>query len=180
MNIRLRKLEKKDAVLMLEWMHDENCQKGFKKNMASYTLERVEEFCCSAASEVKDRNVISNIHIAIVDEKDEYLGTVSLKNINFNDNNAEYAIVIRPSFQRKGIAYEASKKILKIGFEKYGLNKIYLTVFEDNIGAIFLYEKLGFVYEGTLRNHIFVNNVYKNWKLYGILESEYYEQYKKS
>lgn len=33
-----------------------------------------------------------NIHYACVDEEDNYLGTISLKNIDIRNKNAEYAI----------------------------------------------------------------------------------------
>lgn len=54
-----------------------------------------------------------------------------------------------------------------------GLHRIYLTVLADNIAAIKLYEKCGFVLEGELRDHLFLNGRYVSWKLYGMLEEEY-------
>ena len=36
-----------------------------------------------------------NIHMAITDDNDEYMGTVSLKNINYIDSFAEFAITVR-------------------------------------------------------------------------------------
>lgn len=44
----LRPLKEKDAVLMLEWMHDEEIQKAFKKNMAGMTLADTTRFCKEA------------------------------------------------------------------------------------------------------------------------------------
>ena len=36
--IFLRELKEKDAPLMLEWMHDDNVQKSFQKNMKDITI----------------------------------------------------------------------------------------------------------------------------------------------
>ena len=43
----------------------------------------------------EDKN---NVYYAITEEKDNYIGTVSLKHINYIDKNAEYAIVIRKKY----------------------------------------------------------------------------------
>ena len=44
--------------------------------------------------------------------------------------------------------------------KKLGAKKIILDFNESNIGALKLYEKLGFVEEGRLRNQIMVNGQY--------------------
>lgn len=45
----------------------------------------------------------------------------------------------------KGVAEEASRQILKYGFEERGLTYVYLHVRKDNVRAVRLYNKLGFV-----------------------------------
>ena len=168
----LRPLKKQDANFMLEWMHDKKCQKGFKKNMLDMTLLDAENFCIDNSKQISELSEGLSVHFAIVNEKDEYLGTISLKNISLIDKNAEYAVVIRPSMQGKGIALNASKKILEKAFLEYRLNRVYLTVLEDNENAIKLYEKIGFKKEGLLRKHVFSDGQFKNWLLYGILKGE--------
>ena len=113
------------------------------------------------------------MHWAISGADDEYLGTISLKKIDRENENAEYAIVLRKEAQNKGYGTEATKSILKIAFDDFNLNRVYLTVIENNTSAIKLYEKSGFVYEGTLREHLRKNGKYIGWKLYGILRSDY-------
>ena len=175
MNIMLRPLKKQDAILMLEWMHDKKCQKGFKKNMLDMTLLDAERFCIDNSMYISDLSEGLSVHFAIVNDKDEYLGTISLKNISLIDENAEYAVVIRPSMQGKGIALNASKQLLEKAFLDYHLNKVYLTVLEDNKNAIKLYDKLGFKKEGLLRKHVVSEGQFKNWLLYGLLKDEYNE-----
>ena len=36
-----------------------------------------------------------------------------------------------------------------------------------------MYEKAGFIYEGELRRHLFLNGEYKNLKCYSMLKEEY-------
>lgn len=172
--IQLRELRESDAPLMLEWMHDPEMQKGFRKNMLSASLEDAVNFCKSAKipQVIKDGQ---SIHYAIVDESDEYLGTISIKNIDLNNLSAEYAISVRKKAQGRGTAFAATGILLKKAFKEYGLHRIYLSVLADNVPAIRLYEKCGFKPEGEFREHIKIDERFVNWKWYGILESEYDE-----
>lgn len=168
--MKLRKLEEKDADGMLEWMHDPEIQKGFRFNAVDKDKEAVLSFIQEADISLIDGK---DIHYAISDENDEYLGTISLKNIDLSSKNAEYAISLRRMAQGKGIATEATCEILRIAFEQYHLERVYLNVLADNIRAIRLYEKCGFVYEGEFRKHLFLRGEYQTLKWYSMLKDEY-------
>lgn len=170
--IRLRELQEKDAEKMLEWMHDPENQRGFQKDMMSMTLEDVQNFCKQVCSkDYFEQN--QNIHLAIIDDTDEYLGTISLKNVNKKHRSAEMAISVRKKARGHGVALKAVGLLLEKSFNEMGLHRIYLTVLADNITAIKFYEKCGFIYEGELRDHLFINGHYISWKLYGMLDREY-------
>lgn len=166
----LRKLQKKDAQGMLEWMHDEEIQQNFQTDMLNRDYKDVLSFIENAVTEPEEGK---NIHYAIVDEKDEYLGTISLKNVDLISKKAEYAICLRKNAQGHGIAGEATMQLLKKAFEEFGLGRVYLNVLADNEKAIHLYQKCGFRYEGEFRSHLFLDGEYKNLRWYGILKEEY-------
>ena len=170
--ILLRELKEKDALSMIEWMHDADIQKNFRKDMLNITLEEAKEFCIN--SKIQDIPAQgASIHFAIVDENDEYLGTVSLKEIDYNNKSAEYAIVTRKKVHGKGIAYTATSKILEKAFYEYGLHRVYLNVLSDNEAAKKLYERVGFKFEGEFKEHLFINGEYKSLMWYGILEKDF-------
>lgn len=172
--IYLRELKTTDAALMLEWMHDEDIQKAFKHDFSETSLKEAEAFC--AGTKIPD-NIESgmSLHFAIADSGDEYLGTISLKEIDLENGSAEYAIVTRKKAHGKKVAYKATGLILRMAFMKYGLHRVYLNVYSNNTAAIKLYEKCGFVYEGEFREHFIMENQYINWKWYSMLESEFDE-----
>lgn len=173
--IDLRQLKEKDAPLMLEWMHDPEIAKSFRKNMMSYTLDDALAFCASASIPESLEHEMS-IHYAIVDTKDdEYLGTISLKDIDLLNRTAEYAISTRKCAHGKGIAYTATCMILKKAFEEFGLNRVYLNVLSTNSAAIRLYERSGFISEGTFRQHCRIGSEYVDLKWYGMLKKNYEE-----
>lgn len=166
--IRLRQLQIKDAPLMLEWMHDDMNKEIFQANFVAMKLEDVESFIEKSFTE-------ENHNFAIVDESDEYLGTITLKNINVKNNNAEYAISMRKVARGKGVADAATKLILRYAFEELLLERVYLCVQDNNGRARGFYEKFGFAYEGAFRKHIRNHLSYHDLLWYGILKEDYNE-----
>ena len=134
--MRLRKLELKDAPLMLEWMHDETVVKDMQADFSSKTLEDCNHFILSS------KDTRKKLHLAIVDENDEYMGTVSLKNIE--EDKAEFAITVRKNAMGKGYSRFGMREIIKIGLEDMNLSSIYWYVDKNNQRAIKFYDKNGY------------------------------------
>ena len=165
--MELRKLCLKDAPRIFEWMKDPLCYVHFRFDPEKVTIESIQDFINKANQPSND------CHFAIVDEFDDYLGTISLKNINETDKCAEYAIAIRPGSSGKGLGYKATIAILNIAFNEFDLNRVYLNVWPENKRAIALYLKCGFKPEGEFREHVYVRGEFKNLLWYGILKDEF-------
>ena len=131
--MRLRNLELKDAPLMLEWMHDQSIVKYMQADFLSKTLEDCYRFILSSNDTLKD------LHLAVVDETDEYMGTVSLKNIE--KDKAEFAIIVRKYAMGKGYSNFGMREIIRIGLEDMKLSGIYWYVDKNNQRAINFYDK---------------------------------------
>lgn len=134
--MKLRNLEKKDASLMLEWMHDETVVKNMQANFAAKTLQDCQAFIENSRSDKK------NLHLAITDEEDNYMGTVSLKNIT--DDSAEFAITVRRSAMGKGYAKYGMSEIIRIGLREQNLARVYWCVSSENKRAVRFYDKNGY------------------------------------
>ena len=61
-------------------------------------------------------------------------------------------VVVHPDFRKKGVAYEMLSQLLLRGEKDFGIKEFTLEVRYSNMGAIHLYEKLGFVSEGVRKN----------------------------
>ena len=134
--MKLRRLELKDAPLMLEWMHDKSVVEDLRTNFLTKTMEDCENFIKSSWCDQKNWNR------AIVDDEDVYMGTVSLKNIK--ENTAEFGITVRAVAMGKGYAISAMQEALKIGLEEMAIGKVYWCVSQDNRRALRFYDKNGF------------------------------------
>ena len=165
--MKLRVLEKKDVNGMLEWMHDEDVNKFFRFHAPDMTSEKAENF-------IKNSFTKENRHYAVVDENDEYLGTISLKNINYEDKNAEYAISMRRCTWGKNISREATKMILDIAFGELELQKVYLNVLSENERAVAFYRKVGFTYVGESKKHVVINGRFMDLKWFEIQRGDKY------
>lgn len=134
--MKLRKLEQKDAPLMLEWMHDETVTKGLQAVFASKTPADCKAFINAAADTSID------LHLAVADEHDAYMGTVSLKHMQ--ENAAEFAITVRREAMGKGYSGYAMHEMIRIGFEEKNPDRIYWCVKPENRRAIRFYDKNGY------------------------------------
>ena len=132
----IRELQSKDAPLMLEWMHDADVVADLRTDFSRKSIEDCLSFIDNARTDQE------NLHLAIADENDEYMGTVSLKNIR--DNTAEFGITVRKKAMGKGYARYGMSEILSKGFNEYGLDCIYWCVDPVNARAVRFYDKNGF------------------------------------
>ena len=157
MRIHLRPLRAEDAPLMLEWMQDPTIACFFRFDAISMTEEKCRAFIESANREP------GSLHYAIANESDEYLGTISLKDIS--DGRAEYAISTRRCAHGTGAAMQATKEILRIAFDELGLKSVFLNVLEENLRANAFYLKAGFHYTHTEKNALELRGQKKalNW-----------------
>lgn len=133
--MKLRELKPGDAPLMLEWMHDTDAVAHLQQNFGEKTLSDCEQFI-SDSMEEKD-----SLHLAIAGENDTYMGTVSLKHLDRQYADAEFAIAIRRCAMGKGISAFAMEQILQIGFGGLGLKRIFWCVAPENKRAVRFYEK---------------------------------------
>lgn len=84
-----------------------------------------------------------------------------------------YAIVIGSDHLGKGLGTEATRMMIRYGFEELGLHKIELQVWSYNSRAIRSYTNAGFVIEGERRAAAFHAGAFHGETLMGILAEEY-------
>lgn len=103
------------------------------------------------------------------------IGHIELNGIDLRNKLATVCRVLvgEPSLRKKGVGLQMLRKVLEIGFDRFGLHRIDLVVFYFNHAAIQCYEKAGFRKEGHLREARKIGDDY--WSLYqmSILEDEW-------
>jgi len=87
-------------------------------------------------------------------ESSKFVGYCGICNISKNKGEGEY--------WGKGISSFVTSEIIKIGFDKLELERIFLTVSEPNIGGIKSYERAGFKQIDIIKNASFRENKFHN------------------
>jgi len=135
----------KDAPAMLSWMHDPAVVgKLHGDKFLKSELSDCQRFISGAVGDKE------NLHRAVTDDCDEYMGTVSLKNIDWAAKDAEFAIALRGMAHGKGYGRFAMNGIMEIAFDKLDLEEVYWIVRVDNLPAIRLYDRGGYENMGLM------------------------------
>lgn len=165
----IRRLELTDIQGMLDWMRDESVNCNFRYPFDKITEEEVKDFIKQTWKDMENQTAL---HFAITEDAGDYLGTISLKNIDRINSEAEYAIVMRRCAQKKGLGTLATKEILRIAFKELKLNRVYLNVLSENLDARRMYEKCGFVEETYKEEYLDIRGEKKRLSWYMIKSNE--------
>lgn len=103
----------------------------------------------------------------------ECVGQIAYFLVDSKNHFAEIEYCIGRTYQGRGFATEATKAIIKYGFEKINLNKVQICCRPSNTKSNKVIEKCGFVYEGELREYFWREDHYEGRKFYSILRSEF-------
>jgi RimJ/RimL family protein N-acetyltransferase len=170
--VRLRPISTYDLDAIMEWVNDNEVTRTLL--IGRYPLTREAE-----AKWIEARTKVDAKEVTLVIETlaGEYLGGITLFRIQEIERTAELGIVIgKKSAWGKGYGTEAMQLLLAYGFGQLNLHMIYLTVLADNPRAAHIYEKVGFVHEGRLRDRIYRDGVYHDLLTMSIKRSEWEKQ----
>ena len=78
-------------------------------------------------------------------------------------------ISVHSEFQGKGVGTALMAAAVDVADNWLNLTRLELEVYADNAAAIHLYERFGFIYEGTLRQHAFRDGKYIDSNVMGRL-----------
>lgn len=76
-------------------------------------------------------------------------------------------------YWNKGFGSDAMKTLIHYLFQTMNLNRVQLDTWSGNEQAIRSYEKCGFIVEGRMRNHSFVDGKYYDTVVMGLLKKEF-------
>ncbi len=115
------------------------------------------------------------LDLAIVDRSTGgYVGEVVLNDLVPEDASCNFRIVVFGDENRgRGLGTEATRLILGHAFETVGLHRVELEVYSFNPRARRVYDKVGFVYEGTKRDALRWDGQWINADTMSILAPEW-------
>lgn len=169
-SIYLRGIDISDATEnYLSWLNDEEITKGLLTGYYPSTMGDLRKF-------IESINQNPNaVMFAICDrETNKHIGNIKIDRFDWISRTCELGILIGDkNYWGKGVGKEACSLVIQYAFHKINFRKVLLTVYNNNPAAIKLYQKLGFVMEGTLRKHIFVEGEYIDKHFMGLFKEEF-------
>ena len=111
---------------------------------------------------------------AICHGKDGHVGNVSLQGISSINRNAEFAIMVGDRRHwGKGVSKLTGLRLLRHGFDKLNLERVYCGTAATNLGMCSLAKALGMREEGCRRSHLWLDGAWVDLIEYGILRQEF-------
>lgn len=107
-------------------------------------------------------------------EPEIHLGNISIWQTSRAGRIGEIGYWIRSDRTGQGYATEATKAMMRVGFESMGLHKVTLRIAVGNRGSERVAEKLGFAHEGILREELLIRGNWVDHTLYAMLDREYH------
>lgn len=155
--IRLRPITDFDTDLIVSWRNKEDVKKNFLYR-SDFTVDLHKKWL---EEKVYRGGVIQFIIEYNLEKNFIPVGSVYLRDIDYNNSSAEFGIFIGEDIARKkGIGTLATKIITDFGHTKLNLHRIFLRLISDNISAYKAYRSAGFVLEGVFRDMRKINGNY--------------------
>lgn len=165
--IDLREISIEDTPIILRWRNSNSVKEHFIYQ-ETLTKEQHENWLKTQVYTHKTAQFI------IIESSSNYeIGSAYLRDIDRKNSKAELGIYIGEiEYLGKGYGREVILLLLKYGFEKLKLNKIFLRVLKENANAIKAYEKVGFEVEGIFKEDVKINDEYRDVVFMSILNKE--------
>jgi RimJ/RimL family protein N-acetyltransferase len=167
-HIALTPLTADDLPALWQWIND---REQVLTNAAYRPVSKEQHEEWFEAQQRSRNSVIFGIRLV---ETNQLIGSCQLHTINHVHRKAELQIRLGDAYERgKGYGTEAVRLLLDFAFKDLNLRRVYLEVFSTNEAAIKVYEKVGFVREGVLRQAAYIDGEYLDILMMGILLEEY-------
>jgi RimJ/RimL family protein N-acetyltransferase len=114
------------------------------------------------------------IDLAVVDRATgAHAGEVVLNELDADNQSCGFRIFLTATHTDRGLGTEATRLILGHAFDTVGVHRVELEVYSFNPRARRVYEKVGFVYEGTKRHALHWNGEWVDAYLMAMLADDW-------
>lgn len=170
--VKLARFKEEDLHIMEQWYQDEEFMQLMDASPAfPRTEEELKEWYIKKHKEYGD--YLFSVRTI---ESGDLIGFVALDSIDWTNRNAWLALGIGDKANwNKRYGQEMLVLALGFAFNELNLNRIQLSVFENNKRAIAAYEKCGFQHEGAHREYLQRNGKTEDMLLFGVLRREWKE-----
>lgn len=162
---KLRRPKKEDLQSYYENKNDKAVDKGFWRFRYPYSEKQAKK----DLDKLIKKNQKKDHDVFIIDVGGEVAGEIGLTEI-IPKLKAKIHYWLGKKHRGKGIMTKATKEIVKYGFEKYELRRIFGRARKENKASQKVLEKAGFKLEGVLRKNFLKHGKYTDDFMYAIVK----------
>ena len=149
--MRLEPLSVDHLPHVMTWVNDREVMQYFAARQTQISEEEERSYLQWLTSAKHDRAY------SVFDADDgDYVGQCSINKIYWPARNGRVFLVVTKAQQRRGYGRAALEALVERAWNEIDLHKLWLIVRSDNRAAQAMYLKLGFDFEGVLRDEYFV------------------------
>ncbi len=115
----------------------------------------------------------ANRYTIMMGKSEEIIGSCGFNYLDYDNEKAEVGYDLGKEYWGRGLASEVVTMMLKYGFQELHLNRIEAKVAPANVRSIRLLERLGFSYEGLLRQSEKTKEGFIDVRLYSMLKEDF-------
>jgi diamine N-acetyltransferase len=162
MLVRLEPLSPTHLADVMTWVNDRDVMQYFANRQAPISEEEERAYLERLVQSPDDR--AWSIYFA-----QDYVGQCSINQIYWPAKNGRVFIAIARKHQGRGVGPAALEDMIARAWSELDLHKLWLIVRKDNRSAQAMYLKLGFEFEGVLKDEYCVNGQYFDMVRMGIV-----------
>lgn len=175
--VELRPVSLEDWKRGYEWRNDEETAKleaGAYLYLASHvSMEQLEESYQTKVLK-QDKRERGQFSIYARGEHPEHIGFIEYRETDLVSRRCTLGIGIgNKAYWGQGWGSDALKTLIRYMFRTMNLRRVQLETWSGNARAVRAYEKCGFVVEGRLRNHSYLDGQYYDMIVMGLLKEEF-------
>jgi RimJ/RimL family protein N-acetyltransferase len=103
---------------------------------------------------------------------EDLIGSAAVWITSRGDRTGEFGFTIRRDCWGRGFGTEVASLLLRLGFERLGLERVAATCAPDNARSVRVLEKVGLRREGRLRGHVLVRGERRDSLIFGRLATD--------
>ena len=150
--VSIRYVCQSDVKDLLEMYNSLVDEKSYTTAVRKFTLKEETLFIKSVLSKTIERREI--FLVAEYDGKVLGAATVEKEMVPIKTHRAEFGIMLKKEIRGEGVGEELMKAILKEAKTFLEVKMVTLNVFEENVPAVNLYKKIGFIPFGRLEKGV--------------------------
>ncbi|MET8244100.1 GNAT family N-acetyltransferase [Streptomyces sp. NPDC005202] len=140
MTVDLRPFTGDDIALLLSWVGSSSAMRLWAGDAFRWPLDEAQLAAYLAETRTPGRRSWTTW-----DGRGQAVGHASLR-VDFPARSGRLGrVLIAPQARRRGLAGEMLRQVLEVAFGDVGLRRLELGVYSDNVAAVRLYERMGFV-----------------------------------